>query len=164
MQEQHTSFLLEKTFPEGPKIALHLTALTAEKRKIHLLKSEEFTVKITAKSEDSFFQELMVWLEAYAQKKNLPRLNYPRQNLPPFTAKVLEIIDSIPFGKTLSYGEIAERAGSPRACRAVGSICRLNAWPLFIPCHRVLHKTELVGKYAFGSAIKKALLEYEGVF
>src|SRR3989339_1021698 len=155
-------FIFEKTFPEGPKIAIHLKETSDGKTKIHLFKSEIFTACFSMKSEKTPPNEhLLNWLTAYSQKENLPTLNLYRQKLPTFSEKVLNIINDIPFGKTLSYGEIAEKAGSPQACRAVGTICRLNAWPLFIPCHRVLHKTELTSKYAFGALVKKALLEFE---
>lgn len=152
----------EKTFDKGPKILLHLISSEDGKTKIHLSKSELFTVRLAVRSKNPFHDSLLDWLYAYSEKAKLPPLTFPRQNLPPFTSQVLEIIESIPFGRTLSYGEIAEKAGSPRACRAVGSICRFNAWPLFIPCHRVLHKTEKVGKYAFGPSIKQSILEFEG--
>jgi methylated-DNA-[protein]-cysteine S-methyltransferase len=59
-------------------------------------------------------------------------------NISPFHRQVLEQCAQIPTGKTLTYGELAARAGSPRAARAVGSAMARNRWPLIIPCHRVL--------------------------
>lgn len=59
-------------------------------------------------------------------------------NISPFHRQVLEQCAQIPAGKTLTYGELAARAGSPRAARAVGSAMARNRWPLIIPCHRVL--------------------------
>lgn len=59
-------------------------------------------------------------------------------NISPFHREVLEHCAQIPSGETLTYGELAARAGSPRAARAVGSAMARNRWPLIIPCHRVL--------------------------
>ncbi|MEO8270621.1 MAG: methylated-DNA--[protein]-cysteine S-methyltransferase, partial [Aureliella sp.] len=59
-------------------------------------------------------------------------------NIPPFHRKVLEQCAQIPPGQTLTYSELAARAGSGRAARAVGSAMARNRWPLIIPCHRVV--------------------------
>ncbi len=59
-------------------------------------------------------------------------------NLPPFYRRSLEYVYSIPYGKTMTYGEVAEAIGSPRASRAVGQANRNNPIPLVIPCHRVV--------------------------
>ena len=53
-----------------------------------------------------------------------------------FTEKVLSVVSRIPKGKTLSYKQVAEKAGSPRAFRAVGSILRQNYNPA-VPCHNL---------------------------
>ena len=55
----------------------------------------------------------------------------------PFQKKVLRRVARIPFGETMSYGDIACAVGHPRACRAVGSVNAGNNLPLVIPCHRV---------------------------
>ncbi len=59
-------------------------------------------------------------------------------NLPPFYRRSLEYVYNIPYGKTMTYGEIAKAIGSPRASRAVGQANRSNPIPLVIPCHRVV--------------------------
>ncbi len=70
-----------------------------------------------------------------------------------FTEKVYEIVRKIPRGKTLTYGEVARLAGSPKAARAVGNILHNNPDPANIPCHRVLNsKGEVSQAYAFGGA------------
>lgn len=56
----------------------------------------------------------------------------------PFHREVLECCAQIPAGQTRTYGQLAARAGRPRAARAVGSAMARNRWPLIIPCHRVL--------------------------
>ncbi|MGY8769586.1 MAG: methylated-DNA--[protein]-cysteine S-methyltransferase [Pirellulales bacterium] len=59
-------------------------------------------------------------------------------NHTPFQRKVINACRKIPFGKTKSYGELASKAGSPFAARAVGSTMAKNIFPLIVPCHRVV--------------------------
>lgn len=80
-----------------------------------------------------------------------------------FRERVLQIVREIPKGQTLSYGEVARRAGSPYAARAVGSIMRRNFDPS-VPCHRVVRASGDVGEYnrAGGSMAKRKILIKEG--
>ncbi len=77
-----------------------------------------------------------------------------------FKTKVLEVVQSISVGSTLSYKEVAQLAGSPRAFRAVGSIMKQNYDP-GIPCHRVICSDGSLGGYNGGPEKKRALLEAE---
>jgi methylated-DNA-[protein]-cysteine S-methyltransferase len=79
-----------------------------------------------------------------------------------FTGKVLHQVGRIPYGRTLSYGEVAARAGNPRAFRAAGSACGHNPVPLIVPCHRVVQASGKPGNYGGGPEMKRALLELEG--
>ena len=69
----------------------------------------------------------------------------------------------IPAGSTVTYAEMAARAGYPRACRAAGQACGANPIPLFIPCHRVLAANGRLGGFSGGLAWKRLLLTVEGV-
>lgn len=69
----------------------------------------------------------------------------------------------IPFGKTVSYGELADHIGSPRAARAVGTACGRNPVPVIVPCHRVIGSTGGLHGYGGGLWRKKFLLELEGI-
>lgn len=60
------------------------------------------------------------------------------RSITPFHREVLECCAQIAAGQTLTYGQLAARAGRPRAARAVGSAMARNRWPLIIPCHRVV--------------------------
>jgi methylated-DNA-[protein]-cysteine S-methyltransferase len=80
-----------------------------------------------------------------------------------FTRRVLEQTARIPFGETVSYREIAARAGNDRAYRAAGSALGSNPLPIVVPCHRVLHSGGGLGGYTGGLAIKRRLLAIEGV-
>ena len=67
----------------------------------------------------------------------------------------------IPKGQTLSYKQVAERAGSPRAYRAVGNIMNKNRNSR-VPCHRVIKSDGTIGGYAHGVESKKIILKKEG--
>jgi methylated-DNA-[protein]-cysteine S-methyltransferase len=72
-------------------------------------------------------------------------------------------IAKIPFGKTLTYGELAERIGrTPKDARAVGMATGQNPVGWIVPCHRVMGKSGALTGYAGGIARKSALLEFEG--
>ncbi len=81
---------------------------------------------------------------------------------PAFTEKVLDIVRAIPKGKTLTYKEVASKAGSPKASRAVGNIMRSN-YRKDVPCHRVIRSDGGMGGYnRGGQEAKIALLKKEG--
>lgn len=77
-----------------------------------------------------------------------------------FSIKVWSELVKIPFGETASYSDIAKRIGNPGAARAVGTACGKNPIAIVVPCHRVTGKGN-IGGYAYGTAIKKRLLELE---
>jgi O-6-methylguanine DNA methyltransferase len=79
----------------------------------------------------------------------------------PFQKKVLRRVARIPYGKTMTYGEVARAVGNPKACRAVGMANAQNNLPLVIPCHRVVASSGL-GGYGGGLKMKKWLLRLEG--
>ena len=79
-----------------------------------------------------------------------------------FRTKVLDVVSQIKVGETLSYGEVARRAGSPKAARAVGNILNKNFNPQ-IPCHRVIRADGQVGGYNRGVKAKIRRLKQEGV-
>lgn len=78
-----------------------------------------------------------------------------------FRRRVIEQLPSIGYGQTASYAEIARRAGSDRAVRAVGSACATNPLPVVLPCHRVLRTDGSLGGYRGGPAAKQQLLQLE---
>ena len=80
-----------------------------------------------------------------------------------FTSKVLRQTARIGFGKTSTYGEVASRAGSPRAVRAAGNALGANPIPVVVPCHRVLRTGGALGGYTGGVERKEFLLRLEGV-
>ena len=83
----------------------------------------------------------------------------------------LDVMATIPFGTTISYGEFAAAAGHPQAARAAGTACATNPIPIIYPCHRVLRKDGKLGNYGGGSHLppthqdnlqrKKLLISHE---
>lgn len=84
-----------------------------------------------------------------------------RQQGSGFRTKVWEGLRRIPAGSPVSYGEMAEMVGHPRAARAVGTACATNAVALIVPCHRVTKGGGTTGKYGYGSDLKTWLLDHE---
>lgn len=79
----------------------------------------------------------------------------------PFQQKVWRILQRIPAGTTISYQQLATRAGSPRAIRAAGQACGANPIGLIIPCHRVIAKSGSLGGFSGGLERKRWLLDHE---
>lgn len=81
-----------------------------------------------------------------------------------FRAKVLGELQKIPYGKTVSYQEIAIKIGNPRASRAVGGACHNNPISLLIPCHRVIATDGSMTGFGWGIDTKVFLLALEKKF
>ena len=81
----------------------------------------------------------------------------------PFQKTVTNACRNIPYGTTVSYGELAELAGSPKAARAVGSVMKQNRYPLIVPCHRVVSSGRKLGGFSSpkGTSMKVRLLQME---
>ena len=77
--------------------------------------------------------------------------------------QVWEALLTIPYGRTASYKDIAEAAGTPEAVCAVGMACHRNPIAIMIPCHRIIGKNGKLVGYAGGLDTKRGLLEREGV-
>lgn len=78
-----------------------------------------------------------------------------------FQYRVWEALQSIPYGATRTYGEIAEAIGRPKAARAVGRACATNPASLVIPCHRAVRQDGRLGGYRWGVERKQFLLTQE---
>lgn len=99
--------------------------------------------------------------EYYAGRRRRFSFKICPDDLAPFTSRVVACLRKVPYGKTITYGELARRAGSPRASRAVGNAMAQNDFPLIIPCHRVLASSGL-GGFGGGLRMKRDLLHLEG--
>ena len=80
----------------------------------------------------------------------------------PFQLRVWQELRRIPWGQTISYGELARRVGNPKDSRAVGQANAVNPIPLIVPCHRVIAADGSLGGYSSGPDRKHWLLRHEG--
>ena len=106
--------------------------------------------------------ETIQWLDDYFAGKrpcNVPRLD-PQGTA--FQKRVWQALFTIWYGQTKTYGELARMVGC-KSAQAVGQAVGANPIALIIPCHRVIAANGQLGGYAYGTEIKKKLLELEGV-
>jgi len=133
-------------------------AVEALKRKDHINSDEEI-------EEANWFPELCERLQDYFQgaliefqdiKVHLPRLTT-------FQSRVIRELKKIGYGKWITYGELARKAGAPRAARAVGTVMSSNRIPILIPCHRVIASGGKLGGFSApqGTSLKQHLLTLE---
>jgi methylated-DNA-[protein]-cysteine S-methyltransferase len=96
---------------------------------------------------------------------DLSGLTLPLEQVPLFHRQVYEIARSIPAGRTMTYGEVANRLGDVGLARAVGQALGHNPWPLIVPCHRVVAADGRPGGFSGGEGTptKLRLLSIEGV-
>ncbi len=80
----------------------------------------------------------------------------------PFQVAVYKRLSEVPYGKLLSYGELAEKVGKPGGARAVGGAVGNNPLPFVVPCHRVIASGKKLGGFGPGPDWKKRLLALEG--
>lgn len=80
-----------------------------------------------------------------------------------FQQRIWQELEKIPYGEVITYGELARRAGNPKACRAAGQANHRNPIAVLIPCHRVIASGGKLGGYGGGTEIKRKLLFLEGI-
>ena len=111
--------------------------------------------------EDAFEQEVIRQLDAYfageSQEFDLPFFATGT----PFQLMVWEELLRIPYGQTISYRDMAELIGKPKAARAVGNALGANPISILIPCHRVITSDGKLGGFGGGLAVKTYLLALE---
>ena len=102
-------------------------------------------------------QEIDLYLEGKLKSFSIPI----RLTGTPFQQRVWEVISKIPYGETISYGELAEKVGNPKGSRAVARACGANPIGLIVPCHRVVGSNGKLGGYTGGVDKKISLLNLE---
>ncbi len=137
-----------KKYSKGPKIGVEISTLDGAITRSRLFLSDSFCL----------IGPPHPWIEAYLEGAPFSLLLTAGT---PYQQKILQALQEIPFGQTISYGDLALLAGSPRGARAVGNACNRNPFPLLVPCHRVVHKNGSMGGFAYDLEIKRRLLEFE---
>ena len=136
--------------------------VTAEDEKIT---SVELCKKANSLGSSKVLDDAAKQIDLYL-KGSLSRFSLPlKVSGTPFQLAVWKAIAKVPFGKTISYGEIAASIGKPLAARAVGAAVGANPTPLLVGCHRVLGSNGSLTGYSGGQGIKtkKLLLNFEGI-
>lgn len=108
-------------------------------------------------------ERLAAHLDRTMRTGRIGRLPIDLSSIGEFQRKVLEKCAEIPPGEIRPYGWIAREIGNPGAVRAVGTALGRNPVPVLIPCHRVVRTDGKIGNYAYGSSMKRSLLEREGL-
>jgi len=81
-----------------------------------------------------------------------------------FQQQVWQALNTIPYGETRTYGDIALQVGNPKGARAVGGACNKNPLWIAVPCHRVLGAGGSLTGYAYGTGMKQTLLALEQIY
>lgn len=125
--------------------------------RIHIVEEMESLAPL-----DDFAQKVFQELTEYfaGQRKDFT-FSYAFTGGTEFQKRVWQEIAKIPYGSTISYTELAARAGRPRACRGAARACHDNPIPFCVPCHRVIAKGGAMQGYGYGLAMKRALLNLE---
>ncbi len=116
-----------------------------------------FLSKEPATETSALAREIIAYVEGRGPR---PEVELDMSGFTDFQKNVIAAVQSIPRGKTLTYGEVALLAGRPGAARAVGQVMARNSFAIIIPCHRVVSRKGL-GGFGWGLDIKKRLLELE---
>ncbi len=111
-------------------------------------------------SETPFQQPIQQLKEYFSGKRKTFTIKLASKGTP-FQQEVWQALLSIPYGQTLSYGQIAQAIGKPKAVRAVGAANGQNPVSIIVPCHRVIGSNGKLVGYGGGLSIKEALLTHE---
>lgn len=101
--------------------------------------------------------------EYFSGKRTRFEIDTDLTGVPSFQRGVLKALARVPYGRAVTYGDIAHEIGNPRAARAVGGALNRNPVPIVLPCHRVVGSTGKLVGYGGGLDRKRALLELEGL-
>jgi methylated-DNA-[protein]-cysteine S-methyltransferase len=112
--------------------------------------------------DQGIFEDVIVQLQDYFAGKRQTFTLALEPHGTPFQREVWAALQTIPYGKTISYGQLAQQIGKPNSVRAVGAANGQNPLPIVVPCHRVIGSNGSLTGYAGGLAVKRFLLNLEG--
>lgn len=133
----------------GPKASIADAFEYAAKNKMEPVENSEMTTAVR--------EQLRQYFDG---KRKRFEIDLDIEHLEEFTKTVLKATFDIPYGQTISYGELARRVNST-AYRAIGRIMANNPIPIVIPCHRVVGTSGKLTGFALGLALKRKLLDFE---
>lgn len=130
----------------------YITDISLSYVEVDYIEKETNLIKLTMKQLSEYFNRKRVTFD-------IPIL----LNGSAFQNRVLEELIKIPYGKTVSYEEIAMKIKNPKAVRAVGNAIGSNPLLIIVPCHRVINKNGNIGGFSCGVDIKRKLHKIEGI-
>jgi methylated-DNA-[protein]-cysteine S-methyltransferase len=137
--------------------------LTERKGQLVRLEFRRGVMPPTGPSPSSLLRDAARELHAYFEGK-LTEFSVPLQvEGTAFQTSVWRALQNVPYGETVSYGELAAQIGNPKAARAIGGAVGKNPIPIIVPCHRVLAAGGKLGGFTGGTDIKEWLLAIEGI-
>lgn len=122
------------------------------------LLKESFTLKRSSEELADTTLQLTQYLSGFRTTFTLP---VDLHLVEGFKRRVQDALLSVPYARTITYQQLAERIDAPTAARAVGTACANNPLPIVYPCHRIIRKGGDLGEYVGGSETKKLLLDLE---
>lgn len=130
--------------------------------KIHSIKLVDRKIQKDTKSEmtNSVYKEICEYLEGSRREFSL--YDFLELRGSDFKKSVIMALKDIPYGKTTSYKKIAEKINNPKALRAVGTAIGKNPFLIIYPCHRIIKSDGRIGSFAYGTKLKRYLLDIEG--
>ena len=128
-----------------------------------LIENDEFSENMKENIDHPIFLDTEVQLDEYFRGKRKSFSIPIFLDGTEFQLKVWKKLQSIAFGKTISYQELAEKIGDKKKSRAVGAANGKNPIPIIVPCHRVIAKDGSLGGFGGGVPIKRYLLELERI-
>ena len=142
------------------EIGLYATSIPRSTKKEALSAVNGFDLKQTESTDQiAILESIFDMMEG--TQIDLKSIVFDFSDLTPKQIKVLKTLMKVPYGKTITYGELAAKAGFPGASRFVGNVMATNRFAPLIPCHRVLSSSGY-GGYGFGLETKISLLHKEG--
>lgn len=121
---------------------------------------QKYTKASVVKSTSKVIETASDWLDAYFEgSKEAPDFDLLFLGTD-FQKRVWQLLLEIPYGETITYGELAQKAGTPKAARAIGVAIGDNPFSIIVPCHRVIGKDKSLTGYG-GFDVKKYLLAHE---
>ncbi len=147
--------------------ALQLPEERQETTRARLLaKAKEGGAMATATTAPGWVRDAIARVREHlgGKAQDLTRIPLDTSTLTPFRVTVLRAAQTVAAGRTATYGDLANMAGSPRASRAVGRAMATNPWPIIVPCHRVVAAAGGAGGFsAYGGVVtKEKILQIEG--
>ena len=149
---------------EGPEAVAGLTFGYASKEAAVAPLRRSFGAALPGLGQSEVVERLQAFAEG--EPDDFLDVSLALDHLTPFQTRIVAHCRRIGWGSTLSYAELAAKAGSSGAARAVGSTMATNRFPLIVPCHRVIASGGRLGGYSSpeGLMMKRRLLEREGAY